>query len=166
MNPTRLAAGLLVSVALTALVALLSAWPQHRPIPEGSGVIKLSLSHAADRSSRCRDLSAEELARRPANMRQTRVCERRRPPVHIEMDIDGSPVINETVAPGGIAGDGPSRLYRRLALPEGTHIVALRLRDTARADGFDHVSEHRIALHAGQSIAIDFRPTAGGFVLR
>lgn len=166
MTPARIVAGLIASTALTALVALFSAWPEHRPIPEGSGVIKLSLSHAADRSSGCRDLTAAELARLPPNMRQARVCERRRPPVHVEMDIDGRAVINETIAPGGIAGDGPSRLYSRLTLPEGTHVVALRLRDTVRAEGFDHVAEHRITLRAGQSVAIDFRPGAGGFVLR
>lgn len=166
MTPRHIAGGLAVSTVLMAVVALASAWPPHRPIPAGSGVVKLSLSHAADRSAGCRDLTAAELSRLPPNMRQTRVCERRRPPVHIEMDIDGQPVVRETVAPGGIAGDGPSRLYRRLALPEGTHLVALRLREGARVDGFDHVAEHRIALRAGQSVAIDFRPAAGGFVLR
>ncbi|WP_137128450.1 cytochrome b N-terminal domain-containing protein [Roseomonas sp. HF4] len=166
MTAARLAAGFAASVALMALVALFSAWPLHRPIPEGSGVIKLSISHAADRSSGCRDLTAAELARLPPNMRQIRVCERRRPAVHIEMDIDGRPVLRETATPGGIAGDGPSRLYRRLALPEGTHVVALRLREGTRTDGFDNVAEHSIALRAGQSVAIDFRPAAGGFVLR
>lgn len=160
----HLLAGFLVTLALTAVTAVFSAWPTHRPIPPGTAVLKVSLSHAGDRSAACRELTAAELARLPPNMRQARVCERRRPPLYIELDIDGTTVLSAILPPGGIAGDGPSRLYRRFVLPSGEHEIAVRLRDTPRADGFDHAAARRIALVPAQSLAIDFRPGEGGFV--
>lgn len=160
----HLLGGFVVTFALTAAAAVFSAWPTHRPIPPGAAVLKLSLSHAGDRSAACRELTATELARLPPNMRQARVCERRRPPLYIELDIDGATVFSATLPPGGIAGDGPSRLYRRFILPSGELEIAVRLRDTPRADGFDHAAARRIALVPAQSLAIDFRPAEGGFI--
>ena len=61
-------------------------------------------------------------------------------------------------------GDGPSRAYQRFVLPAGEYDVALRLRDTSRAEGFDYAAERRISLAAEQNLAIDFHPVAGGFI--
>ena len=64
----------------------------------------------------------------------------------------------------GIAGDGPARVYQKFVLPAGEHQVEIRLRDTNRAEGFDHAASRRITLAAEQNFAIDFRPVAGGFI--
>ena len=54
---------------------------------------------------------------------------------------------------------------KRFVLPAGAHDVAVRLRDTARAEGFDHARAERIALAPEQHLVIGFRPDTG-FVFR
>lgn len=158
----RLFLGTIVTTAIIAGVAVLSTWPAYRAIPEGTGVVKLSFSHGGARS--CRELTQAELANLPPNMRRKEVCDRRRLPVTVELDLNGETVYRASLPSSGIAGDGPSRVYRRFLLPAGEHDIAIRLRDTARAEGFDYAAERRIALTPAQSLAIDFRPGAGGFV--
>ncbi len=159
---TRLILGTIATTAIIAGVAALSAWPSHRALPEGTGVLKLSFSHGGERS--CRERTEAELAGLPPNMRRTEICDRRRPPVYVEFDLDGETVYRASLPPSGIAGDGPSRVYQRFVLPAGEHDVAIRLRDTTRAAGFDYTAERRISLASEQSFAIDFRPVAGGFI--
>jgi len=57
-------------------------------------------------------------------------------------------------------------VYQRFVLPAGEYDVAIRMRDTQRANGFDHERKDRVALGRDQMLVIDFRPEAGGFVLR
>jgi hypothetical protein len=157
----RLAFGTLVTAAVVAGAAVFSAWPPFRTIPEGTAVVKLSFSHGGER--RCRQLSTAELAKLPPNMRRKEVCDRMRAPVYIEFEINGARAFTAALSPSGLAGDGPARVYQRFVLPAGTHDFALRLRDTARAEGFTHTARQAVTLAPGQSLAIDFAPAAGGF---
>jgi hypothetical protein len=157
----RLVSGGILSTAVVALVAMLSGWPILRVTPDGVGVVKLSFSHGGEQV--CRQLTEAERATLPQNMRRKEICERRRAPVHIELEIDGAPTFSATLPPSGLAGDGPSRLYRRFVLDAGPHVLVLRLRDTALAQGFTHTARREITLASRQSLAIDFAPTAGGF---
>ncbi|HUS54417.1 MAG TPA: hypothetical protein VMY41_10490 [Thermohalobaculum sp.] len=159
---SRLIFGTIATTAIIAGVALLSAWPSYRAIPEGVGVVKLSFSHGGARN--CRQLTPTELAKLPPNMRRKEVCDRRRLPVYVEMDLDGHAVYRASLPSSGIAGDGPSRVYQRFQLPAGEHDITIRLRDTARAEGFDYATERRVALAPEQSFAIDFNLVAGGFI--
>jgi len=162
----RLALGGAATAAVVAAVALFSAWPSHRTIPPGAGILKLSFVHGGDRQARCRPLTRREIDALPPNMRRKEICERGRPPVYVEIEVDGAILHRASLAPGGIAGDGPSSIYERFVLPAGRHDVAVRLRDTARAEGFDHAAERRVSLAAGQNLVIDFLPAAGGFVFK
>jgi len=159
---TRLVFGTIAATAITAGAALLSAWPSYRAIPEGTGVVKLSFSHGGSRN--CRQMTAAELAKLPPNMRRKEICDRRRLPVYVEMDLDGETVYSASLPSSGIAGDGPSRVYQRFLLPAGEHDIAIRLRDTPRPEGFDYSAERRIALAPEQSFAVDFNLVAGGFI--
>ena len=158
----HLALGTFATTAIIAGVAVLSAWPTYRTVPQGTALLKLSFSHGGARS--CRDLTDQELAKLPPNMRRTEICDRERQPVFVELDLDGETVYRASLPPSGIAGDGPSRVYQRFVLPAGEHDVAVRLRDTSRAQGFDHTAERRISLAPEQSFAIDFHMVAGGFI--
>jgi len=160
-NPIRLALGTVVMCALITGAAVLSAWPAYRSTPEGSAVLKLSFSHGGERS--CRAMTEAELARLPPNMRRKEICDRKRLPVYVELDLDGETVYAALAPPGGLAGDGPSRVYERFVLPAGAHEVAVRMRDTAGTDGFNYEASRRIALRPDQSFAIDFDPTLGRF---
>jgi len=161
-RPLRLILGTAVMSALILGTAALSAWPSYRAEPEGTGLIRLSFSHGGQKS--CRDLTEAELAKLPANMRRKQVCDRQRPPLYVELDIDGATVFRAVLPPSGIAGDGPSRVYERFVLPAGPHEIAVRLRDSARPEGFDHDAVHRVDLAPDQSFAIDFNPAFGGFI--
>lgn len=162
----RIVTGSAVLTLAFAAIVLLSDGPAWHPIPADAGVVKLSFSHGADRRAACREPTAEELAALPPNMRMKQICPRRRPPVHVELDIDGSTVYRATLEPSGIAGDGPSRVYEKFVLPAGRHDIAVRLRDRPDGGGFDHASEREVDLAAGRSFVIEFSPGAGGFVFR
>jgi len=158
----HLVLGTLVMAALVTGAAALSAWPGYRSVPADSAMLKLSFSHGGARN--CRERTEAELAKLPPNMRRTEICERERPPVHVVLEIDGSTAFEAELPPTGLAGDGPSRVYEKFVLPAGSHRLAVRLRDTARAEGFDHSAEREAELAPGQNFVIDFNPAAGGFI--
>ena len=162
----RLAGQFAIIAALFAAVAWLSDRPIYRQIPERSAVMMLTFVHSADRRGECRRLSPEEIARLPPNMRRVQDCPRVRRPIYVELDVDGRTLYRATLPPTGIAGDGPSRVFQRFVLPAGPHDVAVRMRDTPRADGFDHARTERIALAADQMFVVDFRAESGEFVFR
>ena len=154
--------GFVATLAIVAGAAVLSAWPSYRALPEGMAVVKLSFSHGAPR--KCRPMTEDELAKLPPNMRRKEICDRQRPPIYVEFDLDGATILAETLPASGIAGDGPSRIYRSFVVPAGHHEVAIRLRETPDADGFDFTGQHGVDLAPAQSFVIDFRPVDGGFV--
>lgn len=162
----RLAGQFLVIVALFAGVAWLSDRPTYRQIPEGSGVMMLTFVHSADRRGECRRLSPEEIAKLPPNMRRVQDCPRVRRPVYVELDVDGRNIYRASLPPTGIAGDGPSRVYKRFVLPAKKYDVDVRMRDTARSEGFDHERHGTVDVAPSQMFIIDYRPEDGEFIFR
>jgi hypothetical protein len=164
--PARFIAGFVALTVVFALAILLSDTPAYRVIPPQTGVLKLSFSHGADRKAACRKLTAEEIAALPANMRRTEICPRRRPPVDVELIVDGETLFRQELPPSGIAGDGPSRVYQKFVLPAGKHTIAVALSDNPQATGFEYDEVRQVDLAAGQNLVIDFSPTDGGFIFR
>jgi hypothetical protein len=152
--------------AVLMLVAAFSDWPRYRQIPANSAIVKLSFAHVADRVSACRQRSKEELEKLPPNMRNPLECSRKRRDVYVELDIDGRTIYRASLQPSGLSGDGPARAYERFVVAAGRHGIAVRLRDTERSEGFDHVKSGEITLGSNQSFVVDFRREAGGFVFR
>jgi hypothetical protein len=161
----RIAGQFAVILALFSAVSVLASWPPYRQIPEGHAVVMLSFVYGADRRLECRKLTSAEVAKLPPNMRRVQECPRGRRSIGVELDLDGRTIFQASLPPTGIAGDGPSKVYERFLLPAGEHDIAVRMRDTARVDGFDHAHKERVALTAGQMLVIDFR-SEGGFVFR
>lgn len=159
----HLAAGGMVTLAVVLGAAALSAWPAWQSLPEDAALLRLSFTHSGARN--CRDRTEDELRRLPPNMRNAQICERRRAPVRIEMDIDGRPVLAADLTPSGLAGSGPSRAYERIELPAGRYAVAIRMRDDPAASGFTHEAAFDILLEPAQSAAIDFDSVRGAFFL-
>jgi hypothetical protein len=155
--------GGLLSLAVVLAATALSAWPRWRSLPENTALVRLSFTHSGVRA--CRDRTPEELAALPRNMRKAQACDRRRAPVRIEMDIDGKTVFAGDLPPGGLAGSGPSRVYRRVELPAGRYRLAVRMRDDPARSGFTHEAGFDIQLAPAQSVAVDFDTTGGKFFL-
>lgn len=166
MNALRIAGQFIVIAALFAGVAALSDWPSYGQIPKDTGVVMLTFVHGADRKGECRRLTPEEIAKLPPNMRRVQDCPRGRRAIYVELDVDGRQVYQASLPPTGIAGDGPSRVYQRFVLPAGKHVVAVRMRDTARSEGFDHERSERVELSPDQMLVVDYRPESGSFVFR
>lgn len=151
-----------VMLVLSLAVAYLSAAPDWQSLPPDTALLRVSFTHSGARN--CRERTPEELAELPPNMRLAQVCDRQRPPVYVELNIDGTRVLAEELPARGIAGSGPSRIYRRFPLPAGRHDIAVRIRDRPATEGFDYEGEAQVTLAPAQSFVIDFRPEAGGFV--
>ena len=162
----RLAGQFVVIAALFAGVAWLSDRPVYRQIPADSGIMMLTFVHGADRKGECRRLTPEEIAKLAPNMRRVQDCPRVRRSIYVELDIDGRKIYQANLPPSGIAGDGPSRVYQRFVLPAGKYNVAVRMRDTSRADGFDHERHGIVEFAPSQMFVIDYRPESGEFIFR
>jgi hypothetical protein len=152
--------------AFAAFVGYFSSSPAFQYARAESAVVKLSLSHAADRVMPCVLLTPEEVAALAPNMRRTESCERARLPLDIELDVDGQRVYSLRAAPTGLWGDGPASVYQRFDLPPGEYRMAVRLRDTARTDGWDYTHVEDVTLTAGRYLTITFRAENGGFKIR
>ena len=162
----RIAGQFVVIAALFAGVAAFANWPVYRQTPRGSAVVILAFVHGADRRADCRRLTPEEIAKLPPNMRRVQDCPRGRRPVYVELDLGKDIAYRASLPPTGIAGDGPSRVYQRFVVPAGQYDVAVRMRDTARSEGFDYTREEKIALVPDQMFVVDFRAEPAGFVFR
>jgi hypothetical protein len=167
-RPTPLAwAGQLLLFGVFALViGVFSRWPEYRHLGADQALVKLSFTHAAKRVAECRQLSAEELAKLPPNMRAAVKCERERAPVRVEVDIDGLPAVRHVAQPSGLSRDGASAVYQRLSVPAGEHRIAVRLKDSAGSGGFDYQREQTVKLAPAQILVIDFDAEKGGITLQ
>lgn len=155
-----------VYLVLVLILGYFSDRPGYTHFPPDMALIKLALVHGADRREPCRELSPEELAELPANMRRAQKCTRERLPVLIELSLDGELLYRASLPPTGLASDGPSRAYERFAVPPGRHELVARLRDSRRSEGFDYEGRIEVELEPAQSLAIAFRAETGGFIFR
>jgi hypothetical protein len=159
-------AGAVVTFALSAGVAWLSANPSWQSLAPGDALVRISFTHGGDKSASCRDRTPEELAALPKNMRRAQVCDRQRPPVQVELDVDGTQVLSRELAPSGLRGSGVSRIYQRVVVPAGDHNFTARLRDNPATVGFDYEASTQVTLVPGQSFVIEFNSEKGGFVFK
>lgn len=165
-KPLAWAGQLLLYGLFALLVGVFSRWPEYRHLAADQALIKLSFTHAGKRVAECRQLSAEELARLPPNMRAPTKCERERAPVRVEVDLDGAPAFRHVAAPSGLSKDGASAVYQRLNVAAGEHRIAVRLKDSAGAGGFDYQREQTVTLAPAQILVIDFDAEKGGITLQ
>lgn len=161
----RYALQALVYAAIAALLGYFSNAPVYQHFAADKALIKLSLVHAGAPLTECRQLTAEERAELAPNMRRKQICPRERVPLRLEVRLDETLLMADSLAPTGLAKDGPSRVYQRFTVAPGSHRLVLRLRDSAREQGYDYDFDTRIELRPGQSLAIGFQAESGGFLL-
>jgi hypothetical protein len=146
------------------VIAYFATSPAYTHLDPGLALIKLSFSHAGQHKGECRQLSPEELAKLPPNMRRPLDCPRERLPLQVEIVLDGELLYRGELPPSGLAGDGASMAYSKFPVAPGRHHLAARLRDSDRPAGYDYEKEAEITLHPRQNFVIDFRPSLGGFL--
>jgi hypothetical protein len=160
----------LVQAVLYAVFAVsigyFSLSPAYQYADEEMASIKLSLSHAAERVEECVKLTPNEINERALAGEPISECGRERLPLTIELEIDGVVVFRDEPQPSGMWGDGPASVYERFDVAPGPHIVTVRLRDTAREDGWDYMHSDEMVLLPGRYFTITFRAETGGFRYR
>jgi hypothetical protein len=134
-----------------ATTGVFAQWPVYSPIPQGHGELKLSMAHLTERLEPCRQLSAEEIAALPPNMRVVEQCPRGRVSAFVELEADGAVLFEGAVRPVGLARGGRTYLQARWSLPAGSYELELRLRDSPREAGFDLVERFSLNLDRGES---------------
>jgi hypothetical protein len=160
----RYAAQALLYAAFAAFIGYFSTSPHYQQLPPGQALLKLSLAHAGQLKEDCRKRTPEELARLAPNMRAQTVCPRERMPVTVEVIVDGDLLFRVVASPSGLARDGASTMYRRVAIVAGAHHVMARMADGP--DGAFRVSaDATIQLAPGNVMVIDYAPQ-DGFVFR
>ena len=145
-------------------IGYFSTSPAYTHFDPGKAMIKLSFNHTAHRVKECRRRSAEEIAKLAPNMRRPMDCPRERLPVVIELALDGEVIFHRSLSASGLSNDGAASLYERFTVSQGTHHLAVRLKDSDRAQGYDYERDEEINLREGQSFTIDFRAESGGFI--
>ena len=153
--------------AVAAAIGYLASQPAITQVPDGTAQIKLSFRHGGARVEDCRRLTPQEIAQLPARERRANDCTRRRVPITVALAVNGEVLLEEELPPGGLAGDGPSEIYRKILVPAGRHQIDARLRDSKRDDGgYDYEATFDGELVSLQNLAIDFKADQGGFQFR
>lgn len=147
----QLAGQSLAWLLFMAATGVFAQWPLYSPVPQGHGELKLSMAHLTERLEPCRQLSAEEIAALPPNMRVVEQCPRGRVSAFVELEADGALLFEGAVRPVGLARGGRTYLQARWSLPAGNYQLELRLRDSPREAGFDLVERFSLNLDSSES---------------
>jgi hypothetical protein len=132
----RIAAAV-VSLAATAAIVALSRAP-YRTGSGDAAALRLSWSGRPERIERCRELSDEELAKRPAHMRLRLECDGHAARYAVRVRSDGALLSLDTVTGGGLRGDRAIHMLREYPVPAGMRSVAVEI---ARIDSVAHDDE-------------------------
>ncbi len=155
LQPLSIAGQILLYAVFALVIAVFSRWPAYSVIAPDQAMLKLSFSHHGKPIAECRQATEAELAKLPRNMRAPTVCPRQRSPVLVELDVDGKQSYRHTAMPSGLSKDGASAVYHRLELAAGSHLIAVRINDDARQQGFQYVYEAKVMLKPAQILVID-----------
>jgi ferredoxin len=121
------------SALLLGLVALGSGWPQG--VDADHALLRLGWRLAGQVKERCRDLTPEELAKRPVHMRAPRECVSEVLTYDLKAVVDGSVVTAKRVAPPGLRGDRPLSVEEDLEIAPGEHDVRVTFTPEDPASG-------------------------------
>lgn len=158
MNPLKIAGQVVATGALLAFIGYFGSTnsPAYQYFGPDEAMLKISVSHASQRKDACRKRTPEELAKLPPNMRVAQECSRERVPVLLELEFDGKTLLSKLQAPSGLSNDGSATFYHFDRIPAGRHTLALRMRDSARTEGFDYAEEHTIDIAPHDVVVVHF----------
>jgi hypothetical protein len=139
--------------------------PSIRILADNESMITIAFAHAGELREPCRKLSKEELAKLAPNMRKPEDCPRERSPVTIEARLDGQTFFSESLPPPGLFGDGGVDVYYSGKISSGEHHLALKMNDSVRIKGFNHVLEQQVGIDPAQILLVEFDPRHG-FIIR
>jgi len=157
----RVAAMAIVLGLISGMTALLAAELPWRQLGASESVVRLSIRHVTSPKVACKPLTPQQLAELKPNMRRPVDCPRERWPITVELERDGRLLYRGTHEPSGLWNDGVATMHRAFAVPAGPQSIVVRMRDSGREAGFDHVRSDTIDLQPGQNFVIEFETGAG-----
>ena len=119
----------IVGAALAILVLAAVVWASNAPITanrSADAVLRLAWSARPERVEKCRQRSAEELARLPQHMRQPIECEGTTAEYRLQVRIDGALVADRVFHGGGLRRDRRLYVFEELAIPPGQASIDVR----------------------------------------
>ena len=134
MTPLTRAVGVIVALIVT-LAIVEGSHVTIRRDSDMEGVLRLAWRARPDRVEDCRPQSEEVLARLPAHMRQTQICEGASASYRLTVLVDGQVVLDDVVRGGGLRHDRPIYVFRERRVAPGDRAVAVtfvRLAETAQ----------------------------------
>jgi hypothetical protein len=165
VTPARAVAAAVLCAALASAIAFGSQAPV-RIDPSDDAAIRFSWRARSAPVEECRTPSAEEQAKLPIHMRQSRVCERRLAAFRLEVALDGAPVIDARVAPEGAQHDRPAYVLRELLVAPGTHRLGVRFAPEVEAAGPPQSLDLPLELSAREVALVTEDPETGRLELR
>jgi len=166
LSPKRLVLQIFNYGIFMALVWYFSFAPPYIRLDPDQAMITLSISHAGELVADCRQLSPEELAKLPPNMRLGTSCDRERSPVDLEISLDGDSVFRTTAEPPGLYKDQGVDIYHSIKVPTGTKQMLVKMNDNIRVKGPTFTHEQEITLEPAQLLTIQFSTSTGQFVVK
>jgi len=144
-----------------ALIWYFATSPSIRVIEDDQAMITVAFAHAGETREECRRLSQEELMKLPPNMRKLEDCPRERSPIIVEATLDGKSIYNKTMLPPGIFNDGGVNIFYSSKVPAGKHSFKIKMDDSVRKQGFNHVFEQDIEIKPQQIVLVEFDSLKG-----
>ena len=117
--------GLAIALAATAGIAWGSNFPM-TPHAGSDAVLRLAWTARPERVENCRLQTDEELAKLPAHMRQSTVCEGTTASYRLEVRRAGTLIVEQTVRGGGLHHDRPLYVFRDSPMPAGEAAISIR----------------------------------------
>jgi hypothetical protein len=145
-----------VYAAFFVSLGVFSVRPRLHLMADNEAIVSISFSHAAQRVGECRQLSQEELAALPPNMRKPEDCPRERHALQIMLVMDDQTLYQATLSPTGLWADGKSTVYQRIRVSAGTHDFAIRMNDSGTSGSFDFENLSTISLLPGENLVVYF----------
>lgn len=149
--------------AFMAMVWYFSFSPPYRQLAEDKAVVTLAFGHAAKRVAECTVLSQEELQKLAPNMRKPMDCPRQRSPVTIELRVNGTIEVEDTLQAPGLYQDQSVDVYRNVKVPHGEHRLSIWMNDDVNVDGPTYHFEQTVKLRPAQRLVVSFDAKINGF---
>lgn len=125
MRTARLAFGVLIAVVCTVAVAWLSRVPVEFH-SEHEALVRLSWRMEGITVEECIELSVEALANLPIHMRNPKACIGRIAPYRLQVGLNGTLVVTDTIHPGGARRDRPIYVLSDFPVDPGEYRVQVR----------------------------------------
>jgi hypothetical protein len=147
--------------AFMALIWYFATEPSIRILAEDEAMFTIAFAHAGELREPCRKLSNEELQKLAPNMRKLDDCPRERSPVSIEVMLDEKRIYHETYYPPGLFEDGSIDVYYRAKVPAGQHQLQVRMDDSVREQGFNHLLMQDVSIDPAHILLVEFDSVKG-----